>query len=102
MSELSALPTPPLFRTTTSIWTASGRPAGYEALRVRVCRTIKPADYIEQIWTRDVVDVVWEIFRLRRMKAEFMQEALTRDCTGCSIGATSSSPAAARSRRCRG
>lgn len=49
--------------------------AGYEALRARIAATLAPADVLEEIWTRDVVDLVWEIFRLRRLKAALMQEA---------------------------
>jgi hypothetical protein len=49
--------------------------AGYEALLARVRTTLQPRDVLEEIWTRDIVDLVWEIFRLRRMKTEFMNEA---------------------------
>ena len=48
---------------------------GYHALLGRICAALRPADVLEQIWVRDVADLVWEIFRLRRMKTEFMNEA---------------------------
>jgi hypothetical protein len=28
-----------------------------------------PSDVIEEIWTRDVVDITWEVLRWRRLKA---------------------------------
>src|SRR5262249_12947953 len=41
----------------------------------RVARALQPADVLEEIWTRDVVDLVWETFRLRRLKAQLMAVA---------------------------
>jgi hypothetical protein len=49
-------------------------PAGYEALFQRVSGTLRPADIFEEIWARDVVDLVWEVFRLRRLKVALMRE----------------------------
>jgi|SRR5262245_2232 len=46
--------------------------AEYEELLVRVSATVKPADILEEIWVRDVVDLVWEASRLRRLKAALM------------------------------
>ena len=45
-------------------------PAGYDLLHARVSDSLGPKDLLEEIWTRDVVDLVWEIFRLRRIKSE--------------------------------
>jgi hypothetical protein len=33
---------------------------------------VKPGDIFEEIWVRDIVDLVWEAFRLRRLKASLM------------------------------
>jgi hypothetical protein len=33
---------------------------------------VKPADILEEIWVRDIVDLVWEAWRLRRLKAALM------------------------------
>jgi hypothetical protein len=33
---------------------------------------VKPADILEDIWVRDIVDPVWEALRLRRLKANLM------------------------------
>src|SRR5262245_25222137 len=47
-------------------------PAAYDDLLVRISATVKPADILEDIWVRDVVDFTWEIFSLRRLKANLM------------------------------
>jgi hypothetical protein len=53
-----------------------GEDAGdYHELLGRICAALEPRDVLEQIWVRDVADLVWEICRLRRMKTEFMNEA---------------------------
>jgi hypothetical protein len=46
--------------------------AEYEELLARVSATVKPSDILEDIWVRDVVDLVWEGWRLRRLKAALM------------------------------
>lgn len=45
---------------------------GYDALLVRIIATLKPQDALEDIFTRDVVDLTWEILRLRRLKAALL------------------------------
>src|SRR5262245_40264138 len=47
-------------------------PAAYDDLLIRVSAAVKPADILEDIWVRDVVDFTWEIFSLRRLKANLM------------------------------
>jgi hypothetical protein len=39
---------------------------------MRVSTTVKPADILEEIWVRDVVDLTWEVFRLRRVKSDLI------------------------------
>ena len=46
--------------------------SGYDTLLARVCATVKPADILEEFWTREVVDHVWEAVRFRRLKASVM------------------------------
>src|SRR5260221_14387512 len=48
--------------------------AAYEDLRQRIFGTLRPADIFEEIWTHDVVDLGWEVFRLRRLKCALMRE----------------------------
>ena len=45
---------------------------GYDELLARVGAVLKPADIIEEIWVRDVVDLAWDILRLRRLKASLL------------------------------
>jgi len=49
---------------------AGERSAGYDELLARVCETLQPSDVLEHIWVRDIVDLVWEVYRLRRLKAD--------------------------------
>jgi len=46
--------------------------AAYDELLVRISGAVKPTDIFEEIWIRDIVDLVWEAFRLRRLKANLM------------------------------
>jgi hypothetical protein len=46
--------------------------AAYDELLARISAAVKPADIIEEIWVRDIVDLVWEAFRLRRLKANLI------------------------------
>jgi hypothetical protein len=46
--------------------------AAYDDPLVRISGAVKPADIFEEIWVRDIVDLVWEALRLRRLKANLM------------------------------
>ena len=46
--------------------------AAYDELLTGISSTVKPADILEDIWVRDIVDLVWEGFRLRRLKVNLM------------------------------
>ena len=46
--------------------------SGYDALLARVSSAVKPAGILEEIWVRDVVDLVWDAVRLRRLKVGLM------------------------------
>jgi len=50
----------------------------FDALLARISATLRPADVMEEMWTRDVADLVWQIFRLRRMKDTLIDEASYR------------------------
>ena len=47
----------------------------YDEFLERICATLQPRDSLEEIWIRDIVDLVWETFRLRRAKANLMTDA---------------------------
>jgi hypothetical protein len=48
-------------------------PTAYEEIFTRISAVVKPADFLEEIWVRDVVALVWEAFRLRRLKTCLME-----------------------------
>jgi len=45
----------------------------YDQLLTQVSTTVMPADIFEDIWTRDIVDLTLEVFRLRRLTANLMK-----------------------------
>lgn len=45
----------------------------YEELNHRVRAAVGPVDVIEEIWVRDIVDLLWETMRLRRLKVAYLQ-----------------------------
>jgi hypothetical protein len=52
--------------------------AAYDSLLGRVSDVVKPADVLEEIWLQDMVELSWEVARLRRMKAEFLNSSAHR------------------------
>jgi hypothetical protein len=42
----------------------------YRQLLAAVINVMKPVDFLETIWTRDIVDLQWDIIRFRRIKAD--------------------------------
>lgn len=50
--------------------------AAYHELLEQVSEAVKPSDLIEEILVHDVVDLTWEILRLRRIKSSFISKAL--------------------------
>src|SRR5262245_52946843 len=46
----------------------------YDTVIKKVCDAVMPADMIEDILVRDIVDLVWEALRLRRLKVALMNE----------------------------
>jgi hypothetical protein len=50
----------------------------YAELLARVRADVRPRDILEEFWVRDIVDLLWETLRLRRMKASLVAVA-TRD-----------------------
>jgi hypothetical protein len=49
--------------------------AAYHQLYDRLRSAVSPKDVIEEIWVRDLADLVWETNRLRRLKAKLMDAA---------------------------
>jgi hypothetical protein len=46
--------------------------AAYNDLLVRVSAAVNPTDFFEEIWVREIVDLVWEATRLRRLKVSLL------------------------------
>jgi hypothetical protein len=61
-------------------------PAAYDALLARMTATLRPSDILEEIWVRDLADLVWDAFRLRRLKSQLItasaHEGMTRVLEG--------------------
>ena len=54
-------------------WRGSARrPFSTEELLARISGAMKPADIFEEVWVRVIVDLSWEVLRLRRLKASLM------------------------------
>ena len=50
-------------------------PADYDDLLDRFIATVKPKDAIEWVWLKDVVDLVWDVQRLRRLRTALLVTA---------------------------
>ena len=50
--------------------------ADYADVAVRVVRAAKPRDAIEEFLIRDVIDLTWEILRLRRVKSGLLKASM--------------------------
>ena len=50
----------------------------YDTLLARVTGTVSPKDIIEEIWVHDIVDLVWEILRLRRLRVALLSSSVGR------------------------
>jgi hypothetical protein len=51
----------------------------YREFLRRVSGAVKPKDFLEEIWVRDIVDLTWETLRMRRIKARLVSERLTTE-----------------------
>lgn len=47
----------------------------YDALLRSIVQQVEPADVIEAIWVKDVVDLIWEAKRLRRWRGQILVHA---------------------------
>jgi hypothetical protein len=52
--------------------------ADYLGVAARIVAVAQPKDAIEEFLTRDLVDLTWEIFRLRRLKAALLRAAASK------------------------
>jgi hypothetical protein len=47
----------------------------YDVILERISADVAPEDFVEEIWVRNVVDLVWDSVRLRRLKSQLLQAA---------------------------
>ena len=63
--------------------------AAYDELVARFSAAIKPKDFLEEMWMRDVVDLTWETLRMRRLKAALLTSGMSEGLhatTGSAVG----------------
>jgi hypothetical protein len=49
--------------------------ANYDVILKRISADVAPADFVEEIWVRNIADLVWDSVRLRRLKSQLLQAA---------------------------
>ncbi len=47
----------------------------FDALQRSIVQELKPQDMIEAIWTKNIIDLIWEAQRLRRWRASILEQA---------------------------
>jgi hypothetical protein len=47
----------------------------YDVILERISADVAPVDFVEEIWVRNVVDLVWDSVRLRRLKSQLLHAA---------------------------
>ena len=52
--------------------------AAYDDLLAGVSGNLKPSDIFEEIWVREIADLIWESLRWRRHLASFLATAIAR------------------------
>ena len=45
----------------------------YAQFLARITTSVKPADFFEEMWVQDLVYLVWDALRLRRLKATYLR-----------------------------
>jgi hypothetical protein len=55
--------------------------AAYDEMLTRASNAVGPTDFIEEIWVRDLTDVAWGHFRLRRILAAFLTAEVSVDAS---------------------
>jgi hypothetical protein len=47
----------------------------YDVILERISADVAPEDFVEEIWARNVADLVWDSIRLRRLKSQLLHAA---------------------------
>ena len=70
---------------------ATEDPNQYDALLAVLAREVKPSDFIEWLWVKDIADYTWDIIRYRRIKASYIDGVIQTKLVG-QIGLDQSTP----------
>ena len=52
--------------------------AAYDELLTQISSAVKPTGILEDIWVRNMVDLIWEILRYRRLKVNLLNTSVYR------------------------
>mgnify|MGYP001605434488 CR=1 FL=1 len=52
--------------------------AGYDELAARISAHVKPSDPVEELYTRDMIDLTWDLQRYRRTKERVIESTVCR------------------------
>ena len=59
---------------------------GYQELQKKIMSGVVPLDVFEEMWTGELVDLSWDIFRLRQLKANLLKMEIAKEiCSASSI-----------------
>lgn len=59
--------------------------AAYDEVLTHISNDVKPIDFIEEIWVRDLTDLAWSLFRLRRILAAFLSAKVSDDASEAGV-----------------
>jgi hypothetical protein len=59
---------PPAQRSDLPVLIHNEREEDYHKLRDDIVRAVQPHDFLEELWVGDVINLTWELIRLRRAK----------------------------------
>jgi hypothetical protein len=51
---------------------ATEDPNQYDALLTELAREVRPSDFTEWLWVKDIADLTWDIIRYRCIKASYV------------------------------
>jgi hypothetical protein len=61
---------------------ATEDPNQYDALLTELAREVRPSDFTEWLWVKDIADLTWDIIRYRRIKASYVDGRIQTELVG--------------------
>jgi hypothetical protein len=61
---------------------ATEDPNQYDALLAELAREVRPSDFTEWLWVKDIADLTWDIIRYRRIKASYVDGRIQTELVG--------------------